>query len=125
MQTLLLFDIDGTLVLSGPAGLRALNHAFTHVTGVPEPFKGINPAGRTDGFLLAEAARRAGIPLSDDERRAIETIYYERLGEEIQKPGEGRKAVMPGVRALIDALTPRADVVLALLTGNFRTSARI
>jgi phosphoglycolate phosphatase-like HAD superfamily hydrolase len=52
-------------------------------------------------------------------------VYYERLAHEIEKPGEGRKSVMPGVRPLIDSLAGRPDVVLALLTGNFRRSARI
>lgn len=125
MQTLLLFDIDGTLILSGRAGLRALDYAFTHVTGVPIPFSGISAAGRTDGYLLEEAARRAGITLSSHQRGAIEALYYERLVDEIQKPGEGRKTVMPGVRDLVDALDGRPDVVLALLTGNFQRSARI
>lgn len=125
MQTLLLFDIDGTLVLSGRAGLRALNHAFEQVTGTADPFRGISPNGRTDGFLIEEAARRAGVGLTPELRSAIESLYYERLAHEIEKPGEGRKSVMPGVRPLIESLSGRPDVVLALLTGNFRRSARI
>jgi phosphoglycolate phosphatase-like HAD superfamily hydrolase len=47
------------------------------------------------------------------------------LEEEILLPGEGRKAIMPGVQPLIATLERRDDVVLALLTGNFRDSARI
>ena len=125
MQTLLLFDIDGTLILSGRAGLRALDHAFEHVTGTADAFRGINAAGRTDGFLLEEAARRAELDLTPELRTAIESVYYERLAREIEKPGEGRKSVMPGVRPLVDRLAGRPDVVLALLTGNFRRSARI
>src|SRR5687768_6181290 len=119
MRTLLLFDIDGTLVLSGRAGLRALNRAFQHVTGVADAFHGINAAGRTDGYLLDEAARRASLTLSPEDRRAVRASYFEILAEEIQLPGEGRKAVMPGVRPLLAALDGRDDVVLALLTGNF------
>ena len=34
MRTLLLFDVDGTLILSGKAGLRAMNRAFEDVAGV-------------------------------------------------------------------------------------------
>lgn len=125
MQTLLLFDIDGTLVLSGRAGLRALNHAFEQLTGTTDPFRSISPNGRTDGFLIEEAARRAGVGLTPELRGSIESLYYERLAHEIEQPGEGRKSVMPGVRPLIDSLSGRPDVVLALLTGNFRRSARI
>ena len=125
MRTLLLFDIDGTLILSGRAGLRALNRAFEHVTGVGDAFHGINAAGRTDGYLLDEAARQAGLTLTPGDREALQARYFETLVEEIQLPGEGRKAVMPGVRPLLAALNRRDDVVLALLTGNFARSARI
>lgn len=125
MHTLLLFDIDGTLILSGRAGLRALNQAFEQVTGTANAFEGINAAGRTDGFLLDEAARRAGLTLDSATRHRIQERYFERLAGEILLPGEGRKAVMPGVRALVAALQARSDVVLALLTGNFERSARI
>ncbi|MDQ3169896.1 MAG: haloacid dehalogenase-like hydrolase [Acidobacteriota bacterium] len=125
MRTLLLFDIDGTLILSGRAGLRALNRAFEDVTGVADAFHGINAAGRTDGYLLDEAARRAGFALTPEHRQALQARYFETLVEEIQLPGEGRKAVMPGVRPLLAALSGRDDVVLALLTGNFEQSARI
>lgn len=125
MRTLLLFDIDGTLILSGRAGLRALDHAFAHATGVARAFQGIDAAGRTDGYLLEEAARRAGITLAPEARAAIQERYFEALAEEIKLPGEGRKTVMPGVRPLLSALEAREDVVLALLTGNFQRSARI
>lgn len=125
MQTLLLFDIDGTLILSGRAGLRALDLAFEHATGVADAFRGISAAGRTDGYLLEEAARRAGITLVPEARAAIQERYFEALAEEITHPGEGRKAVMPGVRPLLSSLAGRADIVLALLTGNFQRSARI
>lgn len=125
MRTLLLFDIDGTLILSGRAGLRALNHAFEHATGVADAFHGINAAGRTDGYLLDEAARRAGLALDAAMRSAIQERYFTALVDEIKLPGEGRKAVMPGVRPLLASLADRDDVVLALLTGNFQQSARI
>ena len=125
MRTLLLFDIDGTLILSGRAGLRALNCAFEEIAGVADGFRGMDAAGRTDGYLIEEAAKRAGIEMPVEMRRALESRYYECLAHEIQFPGEGRKQVMPGVRPLIDTLRQRDDTVLALLTGNFRASARI
>ena len=125
MRTLLLFDIDGTLILSGRAGLRALDRVFEEATGVAGGFNHVNAAGRTDGYLLEEACRRAAIDLTPDLRRTLQARYCEVLKEEILLPGEGRKSVMPGVRPLIDVLQRRDDVVLALLTGNYRDSARI
>ena len=43
--TLILFDIDGTLLLSGGAGTRALTRAFEEMFGVPDGFAGIPVAG--------------------------------------------------------------------------------
>lgn len=125
MRTLLLFDIDGTLILTGRAGLRAFDVAFEDVTGVRGAFHGIDAAGRTDGFLIEQAASRAGVDVTPELRERIAERYFERLAAEILQRGEGRKAIMPGVRALIDALLTRDDTVLALLTGNFRRSAQI
>ena len=125
MRTLLLFDIDGTLILSGRAGLRALDRVFEEATGVAGGFNSVNAAGRTDGYLLEEACRRAGIALTPELRGTLQSRYCEVLEHEILLPGEGRKSVMPGVRPLLDTLQGRDDVVLALLTGNFRESARI
>lgn len=125
MRTLLLFDIDGTLILSGRAGLRALDRVFEEATGIAGGFHSLNAAGRTDGYLLEEACRRAGVELTPELRDALQSRYCEVLEQEILLPGEGRKAVMPGVCPLLDRLRERDDVVLALLTGNFRESARI
>lgn len=125
MRTLLLFDIDGTLVLTGRAGLRALTRVFAESIGRADAFEGISAAGRTDGFLLQEASRRAGVDLTAELRAHLQSRYCEVLAEEIEAPGEGRKEVLPGVRPLIDTLRRRDDVVLALLTGNFQASARI
>jgi phosphoglycolate phosphatase-like HAD superfamily hydrolase len=47
------------------------------------------------------------------------------LREEIEQPGRGIKAVMPGVRGLLDRLHTRDDVWLGLLTGNVVDAARI
>jgi phosphoglycolate phosphatase len=125
MRTLLLFDIDGTLILSGRAGLRALDKAFREVTGIAGAFQGLSAAGRTDGYLLDQAARRSGLALTPQLHAALQAKYCDILGQEIQLPGEGPKQVMPGVPELLDTLRDRADVTLALLTGNFRESARI
>src|SRR4051812_10962175 len=61
-RTLLLFDIDGTLVLTGGAGGRAMTRAFEEVFGVADAFRGVPMAGRTDAWILADAAAAHGIP---------------------------------------------------------------
>ena len=62
MISLLLFDIDGTLVLTGGAGARAMALAFESVCGVPDAFRDVHMAGRTDAWILTDAAAAHGIP---------------------------------------------------------------
>jgi phosphoglycolate phosphatase len=122
---LVLFDVDGTLVLTGRAGVRAMTRAMADVFGVADAFTDLSLAGRTDWFLLASALARADQTLDDRGLARFRDAYIPLLEEEVLKPGEGCKGIMPGVRALLDSLAERDDIVLGLLTGNFVDAARI
>jgi phosphoglycolate phosphatase len=135
MRKLVLFDIDGTLVLTGGAGLRAMNRACSELVGHTEALSGIPVAGRTDRIILADVAARMGRTLDDELLTVLRDRYLAYLREEILAPGVmpsaeslgprgGIKAVMPGIRELLDALQRRPDVFLGLLTGNFEEGAR-
>ena len=118
----LLFDIDGTLVLTGGAGGRAMTRAFEELYGVENAFEGVPFNGRTDAWILSRAAAAHGI---DDEAIArFKPLYLDYLAEELHRPGP-RKGVMPGVGPLLDELSRRDDVYLALLTGNFERGANL
>src|SRR5205085_2377287 len=123
--SLILFDIDGTLVLTGGAGARAMSLAFEDLLGIRDAFRGMPMAGRTDAWILADAASAHGLDAGSATLARFRDVYLERLAVEIHKPGTGRKAIMPGVRELLDALHGRPDVYLALLTGNYEAAARI
>lgn len=124
MPTIVLFDIDGTLIRTGRAGSRAMNRAFEDLFGMPRTFDGIQMAGRTDKWILQDAAARAGVKLSEANFQRFRGRYFERLLEALTEPGP-RKGVLPGVQPLLEALEPRSDVFLALLTGNCEEGARI
>lgn len=125
MRKLVLFDIDGTLVLTGGAGLRAMNRALQEVFGHSDGLQGIPVAGRTDWAILADAVRRLGGTLDGTRLEDLERRYVANLAEEIEHPGQGRKAVMPGVRHILDELARREDVLTGLVTGNFEEGARV
>jgi phosphoglycolate phosphatase-like HAD superfamily hydrolase len=134
MPKLVLFDIDGTLVLTGGAGLRAMNRACAEIVGAPtgltgtlatEALNGIPVAGRTDWIILHDTLARLGIQLDDDLLGRIRERYVAHLREEIGQPGKGFNGTLPGVSALLETLHPREDVFLGLLTGNFKDGARI
>ncbi len=124
MPTLILFDIDGTLILTGGAGTRGMTRAFRDVFQVADAFRGVPMPGRTDPLILAEAVARAGILADDDLLARFTDRYATCLAEELRVDAPG-KAVMPGVRTLLDRLDARPDVFLALLTGNYREAARL
>lgn len=96
--------------------------AFEDLYGVRDAFAGVPFNGRTDAWILSQAAARHGIDAS--LLPEFKSRYLEYLAEELHLPGP-RKGVMPGIRDLLDALTSRDDVFLALLTGNFADGARL
>jgi phosphoglycolate phosphatase len=125
MQKLVLFDIDGTLVLTGGAGLRAMNRALEEAFGHPGGLDGIPVAGRTDWAILSDAVRRVGRALDGALLDDLRDRYVANLAEEIEAPGQGRKGVMPGIREILDHLEHRDDLLVGLLTGNFEEGARV
>lgn len=125
MPKLVLFDIDGTLVLTGGAGLRAMNRACEEILGHAEILDGIPVAGRTDWIILHDALKRIGREMDDALFASLRDRYLDRLPDEMKLPGRGFNGVMPGVRELLDALDARDDVHLGLLTGNFERGARV
>lgn len=122
---LILFDIDGTLLLSGRAGMRAMTRAFADSFGVADGFAGVAFSGRTDSFLVSQALTAAGLPDTADNHARFRDAYVPLLAEEIQQPGTGHKGLMPGARELLEALDDHAHLHLALLTGNYRAAAEI
>ncbi len=122
---LVLFDIDGTLVLTGGAGIRAMNRAGQSVLGVPRILDGVPVAGRTDWSIFRDALDRIGRDLDGELFARLREAHVANLREEILARGDGVKAVMPGVHDLLSALGSRGDVSLGLVTGNFHEAARI
>jgi phosphoglycolate phosphatase len=120
---LVLFDIDGTLLLSDGAGRRAIMRALGEVYGATGP-RDYHFDGKTDPQIVRELMRLAG--LQDDHIDAhmqrLFSRYVQCLHEELRRPGH-RAYALPGVPALLDALEDEPDVTLGLLTGNLRQGA--
>ena len=121
-----LFDIDGTLVRMRGAGSRAMDRAYEALTGVPDAFRGVPMAGRTDRAITESAIDRllaAGRDVPQDEafHRAFADRYLAELEAEVPRPGP---SVCPGAIATLDLLDSKG-VALGLGTGNYRGAARI
>jgi len=122
---LLLFDIDGTLMLSGGAGRRAIDRAFFEIHGVRGAFGNIVPDGNTDPTIFREIFANHGLEVRDESSAFAEvaTRYGFHMRDEMAR-SEGAR-LMPGVTPLLELLEQRTDIHLGLLTGNFETTARI
>jgi phosphoglycolate phosphatase len=124
VTTVLLFDIDGTLVLTGGAGSRAMSLAFQELSGIADAFLRMPMPGRTDAWLLSSACDAHAIPRDSPAIARFRDVYLRCLAIELARPGP-RKGVMPGVRELLDVLSARDDMYLALLTGNYEAAAQL
>jgi len=122
---LLLFDIDGTLMLSGGAGRRAIDRTFFEIHGIKNAFGDIVPDGNTDPAIFREIFTNHGLELRDESSAFAEvtTRYAFFMRDEMARSEQAR--LMPGVTPLLDLLGQRTDIHLGLLTGNFETTARI
>jgi phosphoglycolate phosphatase len=99
--------------------------AFEDVFAVANAFQGIAMAGRTDAWILNDAATAHGVSPDASDLHRFQDRYLHHLAIELEKPGVARKGLMPGVRELLDALAPRDDAYIALLTGNYEAGARL
>ena len=122
-QQLVLFDIDGTLVLTGGAGKRGMTRAFEALFRVPDAFAALSLAGRTDTSILADALERHGIPVTPRDVAAFRERYLECLREEVVRTTAG-KQVLPGILPLLEALEASSQF-LGLLTGNYAEAAEV
>ena len=123
---LVLFDIDGTIMLSAGAGGRAVRRALVEVFGAPGPEQH-RFDGKTDPQIVRELMSLAGHGAEQIEARmpALFERYLAYLNDELQvSAAAGGIRIMPGIFDLLDALEARADVVLGLLTGNLAEGAR-
>jgi phosphoglycolate phosphatase-like HAD superfamily hydrolase len=99
--------------------------AFEEVFAIANAFTGIPMAGRTDAWILNDAAIAHGVAADSPLFPRFREAYLRHLSAELDRPAATRIGLMPGVRELLDALAQRDDIYLALLTGNYEDGARL
>ncbi|HEX5004706.1 MAG TPA: HAD family hydrolase [Gemmatimonadales bacterium] len=118
-RVLVLFDIDGTLLLTTGAGRRAITAALADRLGDGDAWRTLAFDGKTDPQIVRELLESAGDASAGDPDTIADVCrrYVGLLEEELGRfPGATR--LLPGVSPLLDRLEARSDVVLGLLTGN-------
>jgi phosphoglycolate phosphatase-like HAD superfamily hydrolase len=119
--TVLLFDIDGTLISTNGAGRRSMEGAFERYAGRRDactfPF-----GGMTDRAIVRAGLEALGRPRDDAEIDAVLALYLQVLEREITT---AECLVHRGVEAALDAAAARPGYAIGLGTGNLRDGARL
>ncbi len=118
-----LFDIDGTLLVTGGAGGVAWQRGFEELHGVEANIDEHTDAGMTDPEIAAIVFREViGREGSPEERSKAIGCYLKHLPGAVAESSGYR--VMPGVEELLDSLID-GGVLLGLVTGNIEAAAHI
>ena len=101
---LLLFDIDGTLITSGGAGVEALKLALIERFGISDNLSDIEIAGMTDSGIVVAILNKHRIPTTNENVTAFLDSYVRFLALELpQRKG----SLLPGVLTLLQKLKMR------------------
>lgn len=122
MKTVLLFDIDGTLLDSGGAGQHAMEMALLEVFQVEGPYTDIPAAGRTDRAITTDLFNHHSLSTDEPNWTRFLEAYLEHLPRALR---EMNGTILPGVETLLRELSSRDDLALGLLTGNLAVGAQM
>ena len=123
MVRLFLFDIDGTLIRTGGAGMRAFAQAFASEFGIVDGVARLQFAGRTDRGLVREVFEAQGVPVTEENFHRFHDRYVFLLEEQLK---DSQGGAIPGVWEFLRQLEALPEPpLLGLLTGNIRLGAEI
>jgi len=121
---LVLFDIDGTLLLSHGAGMQCFLQAGSTLFAREFRHDGLRFGGGLDPLIWRALCAANGVTDEDahSHHERFRELYGRLLGERLAQPATAY--ALPGVTALLDALTERTHVTVGLLTGNYPETGR-
>ena len=121
LPTLILFDIDGTLIDTLGAGINAVGRAGRELHGDHFDESRVEYAGRLDPVIFRDLLRAHKVP---DDQHAVDA-FRERYGAYLHEAIDGHAGACAGALALVDALEPLEHATLGLLPGNYPETGSI
>jgi len=123
--TVLLFDVDGTLVTTGGVGRRALEIAFERFFGRRDACRSFRLDGMTDRAIVRAGMRAIDVEPTEALIDQVLADYLLVLAEEVAVAPDATYRVHAGMAETIDAAGAQREVAVGLGTGNIREGARI
>jgi phosphoglycolate phosphatase len=121
--TILLFDVDGTLIRTGGAGRRAIERALA-AQGA-DGSANFSFAGMTDPAIVRRSLGAAGKPTDPGSMTAVLAGYLELLRDEVARASDEDYRLCDGILAALDAAARRPACAIGLGTGNIERGAEI
>jgi len=122
-KTLVLFDIDGTLLKVGSINRQSLIDALQKVYGTEGSAGNHDFSGKMDSVIIHEVLKCSGLSQQEiqDRFNTVKDTYIDIFR---QQATEEDVTLMPGITELLEALSRNEEITLGLLTGNFEKSGR-
>lgn len=122
-KTVILWDIDGTLLLTGGAGMEAFNRVFEDLFQENSIWQNVNPDGRTDDWIISQLfLARFNREPSPDELVQVRLAYNEAMRVALANAPKFR--LMPFVRETLEHLHAVPNLHMGIATGNYRLAAQ-
>jgi len=123
--TVLLFDVDGTLVTTGGVGRRALEIAFERSFSRRDACRTFRLDGMTDRAIVRAGMHAIGVEPSEELIDQVLADYLQVLAEEVAAAPDATYRLHAGMAETLDAARALPEVAVGLGTGNIREGARI
>lgn len=124
-KKLILFDIDGTLILTGGVAAKLMAEAVAEQVGMPVQWNIYDFVGNTDRNIIYTLLNRSGVReaiMEETTNRSMEN-YLKKLKQELKR--DELVTILPGVKQLLSVLKSDNRFALGLLTGNVLQVAQI
>jgi len=120
---LILFDIDGTILLTEGAGVHSMGDAGRELFGDRFTVQGIDFSGRLDSLIWKDLVDLNGVENSDANHDRFRATYGKHLHRRLHDSPTVK--LLPGVKDLVHQLAAVEPVTLGLLTGNYPETGRL
>lgn len=123
MKHLVLFDIDGTLLITQGATTRCIHRVCKSMFGGSFKWGGVT-SGTLDPQIFADLLAHNGITDAASHHARYRKLYSEDFRAELERVRDD-VTVLPGIRSLLAHLRQAQDVTCGVLTGNYQETALI